>query len=77
MKSILERHLTDEIHTYDKLRKGFENNSGKLEESGKILEKTCGLGPTKRKKTPLERDVEQIDDAPEQLKYLNEVTTSN
>ena len=39
-------------------------------------EKTCGLEPTKEK-TPLERDVEEVDDAPEQLKYLNEVTTSN
>ena len=39
-------------------------------------EKTCGLGPTKEI-TPLKRIVEEIDDAPEQLKYLNEVTTSN
>ena len=39
-------------------------------------EKTYGLGPT-GKKTPLKRIIEQIDDAPEQLKYLNEVTTSN
>ena len=44
--------------------------------SGKILEKTRGLGPTEEI-TPLERDVEQINDAPEELKYLNEVTTSN
>ena len=64
MKYILTSHL-----------KRIENNSGKLEESGKILEKTCGLGPTK--KTPLERIVEEIDDAPKQLQYLNEVTTSN
>ena len=49
---------------------------GKLEESGKIVGKTCGLGPTEEI-TPLERIVEEIDDAPEQLKYLNEVTTSN
>ena len=28
-------------------------------------------------KTPLKRIDEQMDDAPEQLKYLNEVTTSN
>ena len=47
---------------------------GKLEEPGKILGKTFGLGPTKQK-TPLERDVEEIDDAPKRLKYLNEVTT--
>ena len=46
---ILEKRLTDEIHTYIKLRNGFENSSGKLEESGKILGKTCGLGPTKKK----------------------------
>ena len=32
-------YLTDEIHIYIKLRKGFENSSGKLEESGKILGK--------------------------------------
>ena len=62
------------------LTSNFEKNLGmaprKLEESDKILGKTCGLGPTEEI-TPLERDVEQIDDAPEQLKYLNEVTTSN
>ena len=35
------------------LTSNFEMNlgiaSGKLEESGKILEKTCGLGPTQKK----------------------------
>jgi hypothetical protein len=36
----LEKHLTDEIHTYVKLRKkGFEKSSENLEESGKILGK--------------------------------------
>ena len=49
---------------------------GKLEESGKILGKDLWVR-AHSKDTPLERDVEQIDDAPEQLKYLNEVTTSN
>ena len=39
-------------------------------------EKTCGLGPTVEK-APLQKIVAEIDDAPEQLKYLNEVTTSN
>ena len=58
----------------------FENDSritpGNLDESGKILGKTRGLGPTK-KKHRWKRTVEEIDDAPEQLKYLNEVITSN
>ena len=31
--------MTDEIHSYVKLRKGFEKSSKKIEESGKILEK--------------------------------------
>ena len=39
LKLILEKRLTDEIHSYIKLQKGFENSSGKLEESGKILGK--------------------------------------
>ena len=39
LKLTLEKRLTDKIHTYVKLRKGFENNSGKLEELGKILGK--------------------------------------
>ena len=66
MESILTSHF----------EKNLRITPGELEESGKILGKTCGLGPTKEK-TPLKRIVEQIDDAPEQLKYLNEVTTSN
>ena len=36
-------------HSYVKLRKEFENTSEKIEELGKILEKTCGLGPTEKK----------------------------
>ena len=68
--------MTDEIHSYVTLWKELRITPGELEESGKILGKTCGLGPTEEI-TPLERIVEQIDDAPEQLKYLNEVTTSN
>ena len=47
-----------------------------LEESGKILGKDLWVR-AHSKETPLKRFVEQIDDAPEQLKYLNEVTTSN
>ena len=35
------------IHSYVKLGEEFESNSGKIEESGKILGKTCGLGPTR------------------------------
>ena len=66
MGSILTSHL--------KRKLGI--TPGELEESGKILEKTCGLGPTKEI-TPLKRIVEEIDDAPKQLKYLNEVITSN
>ena len=76
LKLILERHLTDEIHSYVNFEKNLRITPGKLEESGKILGKTCGLGPTEEI-TPLKRDIEQIDDAPKQLKYLNEVTTSN
>ena len=65
LKSILEKHLTNEIHPYVKLWKEFGITPGELEESGKMLGKDLGLGPTKRK-TPLKRIVEQIDDAPEQ-----------
>ena len=37
---MLGKRLTDELHTYVKLRKkGFEKSSEKLEELGKILEK--------------------------------------
>ena len=49
---------------------------GELEESGKILGKDLWVRAHSNR-TPLEWDVEQIDDAPEQLKYLNEVTTLN
>ena len=48
----------------------------KLEESGKILEKDLWVR-AHSKDAPLKRIVEEIDAAPEQLKYLNEVTTSN
>ena len=56
--------------------KEFENTPEELEESGKILGKDLWVSPTKRK-TPLERVVEEVDDAPERLKNLNEVITSN
>ena len=49
---------------------------GELEESSKILEKDLWVRAHWRENT-VEKDDEQIDDAPEQLKYLNEVTTSN
>ena len=48
----MEKRLTDEIHTYIKLRKGFENSSGKLEESGKILGKDLWVR-AHSKETPL------------------------
>ena len=65
------------IHSYVKLRNGFENNSGRNQKSQvRSWEKTCGLGPTEEKNT-VGKDVEEVDDAPEQLKYLNEVATSN
>ena len=51
LKSILERHLTDEIHSYVNFQKDLRITPGKLEESGKILGKTCGLGPTEKKNT--------------------------
>ena len=74
MKDLGERHLTDDNSFLRQTGKEFRITPGELEESGRSWEKTCGLGPTEEI-TPLERDVEQIDDAPEQLKYLNEVTT--
>ena len=68
--------MTDEIHTYVKLRKGFENSSGKLEESGKILGKDLWvMGPLKR--NTIGKGRRMRNDAPERLKDLNEVTTSN
>ena len=36
LKSILERHLTDEIHSYVNFEKNLRITPGKLEESGKI-----------------------------------------
>ena len=66
MGSILTSHL----------KRILRITPGKLEESGKILGKDLWVRAHKKKK-PLEGYVEQIDDAPEQLKYLNEVTTSN
>ena len=48
-KLILEKRLIDEIHTYVHFEKDFRITPGKLEESGKILGKTCGLGPTEKK----------------------------
>ena len=72
----MERRLTDEIHTYVKLQKNLRIPPGKSEESRKILGKDLWVRDH-RKETPLERIVEQIDDAPEQLRYLNKVTTSN
>ena len=39
LKSILERHATDGIHSYVTLEKNLRITPGKLEESGKILGK--------------------------------------
>ena len=69
--------MTDGIHSYVTLEKNLRITPGELEESGKILEKDLWVRAHWIEKTPLERDVEQIDDAPEELKYLNEVITSN
>ena len=48
----LGKRLTDEIHSYVRLWKGFESNSGKLEESGKILGKDLWVR-AHSKETPL------------------------
>ena len=37
------------IHSYVKLWKNLRIAPDKLKELGKILEKTCGLGPTQKK----------------------------
>ena len=68
--------MTDGIHSYVTLEKNLRITPRELEESGKILGKDLWVR-AHSKDTPLERIVEKIDDAPEQLKYLNEVTTSN
>ena len=66
MKSILTSHF----------EKNLGITPGNSKSQVRSWEKTCGLGPTEEK-TPLKGIVVKIDDAPEQLKYLNEVTTSN
>ena len=76
MKAILEKHLTDEIHSYVKLQNDLRIAPGNQKSQVRSWKKTCGLGPTEEK-TPSERIVDEVDEAPEQLKYLNEVTTSN
>ena len=60
------------IHTYVKLQKGFENSSGKLEESCKILGKDLWVR-AHSKETPLKRFKREI--APIELNGLNEITT--
>ena len=55
--------------------KEFENNSEKIEESGKILGKDLWVR-AHSKETPLERIVGEKADAPEQLEDFNEVTPS-
>ena len=57
--------MTDGIHSYVTLENNLRITPGELQKSGKIWEKTCGLGPTKEKNT-VEKDDEQIDEAPEQ-----------
>ena len=39
LNGILEKHLTDEIHSYVRLEKNLRITPGELEESGKILGK--------------------------------------
>ena len=70
----LGKDLTDEIHTYVELRKGLENISGKLEESGKILGKDLWVR-AHWKGTPLKWLLEK-EIAPVELNDLNEITTS-
>ena len=72
----LERHVTDEIHSYVTLWKDLRIAPGNQKSQVRSWEKTYGLGLSDEKNT-VGKDVEQIDDVPEQLKYLNEVTTSN
>ena len=74
LKLILEKRLTDEIHTYIKLRKGFENSSGKLEESGKILGKDLWVRAHSIE-TLLKWFYREI--APVQLNGLNKVRPRN
>ena len=62
------------IHSYVKLWKEFENNSEKLEESGKILGKYLWVR-AHSKETPLKWLLEN-EIAPVELNGLNEVTTS-
>ena len=61
------------IHSYVKLCNEFENNSEKLEESGKILGKDLWVRGHP-KETPLNNLKKKI--APVELNSLNEVTTS-
>ena len=56
MESILTSHF----------EKNLRITSGELEESGKILEKDLWVR-AHSKETPLERDVEEVDDAPERF----------
>ena len=66
MKIILTSHFEKDLRI----------TSGKLEESGKILGKDLWVR-AHQKKHRWKRIVGERDDASEQLKYLNEVTTSN
>ena len=71
---ILEKRLTDEIHTYVKLRKEFLRIApGELEESGKILGKDLWVR-AHSKETPLNNL--KRDNAPIEIKDLNERTSS-
>ena len=69
--------MTDEIHSYVTFEKNLRITPGELEESGKILGKDLWVRAHLREKHRWKGIFEEIDDAPEQLKYLNEVTTSN
>ena len=62
------------IHSYVKLCNEFENNSEKLEESGKILEKDLWARAHSKENT-VERLLEK-EISPVELNGLNEITTS-
>ena len=71
MKNLGEKHLTDDNSFLRQTLKALRIAPRKLEESGKILGKTCGLGPTQR--YTIERFKREI--APVELKGSKEITT--
>ena len=74
---ILEKDIwLMKIHSYVKLRKNLRIAPDKLEESGKILEKDLWVR-AHWKEAPFWMIGWERDDAPERLKDLNVVTTSD